>query len=142
MAGSPTHILASVEASGRRSPVTVKRFDNRSLRARIEWPNPRSGIQGEGVSTNAPRPKVNAKTLRVDAWICNKHRETLGMPDSGPMYAQVTPASLQDAVLTRMAAVGLITLPSRKGPLPRFEPIRVKGKPLFQTIIEDRNDRV
>jgi len=47
----------------------------------------------------------------------------------------------QDAVLRRMADDGLITLPSRKGPLPRFEPIRIKGKPLSQTIIEDRDDR-
>lgn len=48
----------------------------------------------------------------------------------------------QDAVLKRMADEGLITLPSRKGPLPRFEPIRIKGKPLSQSIIEDRDDRV
>jgi hypothetical protein len=41
-----------------------------------------------------------------------------------------------------MADEGLITLPSRKGPLPRFEPIRLKGKPLSQTVIEDRDDRV
>ena len=47
----------------------------------------------------------------------------------------------QDAVLRRMADDGLITLPSRRGPLPRFEPIRIKGKPLSQTIIEDRDDR-
>ncbi|HEX9875936.1 MAG TPA: type II toxin-antitoxin system prevent-host-death family antitoxin [Gammaproteobacteria bacterium] len=47
----------------------------------------------------------------------------------------------QDAVLKRMADEGLITLPSRKGPLPRFEPVHVKGKPLSQTIIEDRDDR-
>ena len=47
----------------------------------------------------------------------------------------------QDAVLKRMADEGLITLPSRMGPLPRFEPIRIKGKPLSQTIIEDRDDR-
>jgi prevent-host-death family protein len=46
-----------------------------------------------------------------------------------------------DAVLRRMADDGLITLPSRKGPLPRFEPIRIKGKPLSQSIIEDRDDR-
>jgi prevent-host-death family protein len=48
----------------------------------------------------------------------------------------------QDAVLKRMADEGLITLPSRKGPLPRFEPVHAKGKPLSQTIIEDRDDRV
>jgi len=48
----------------------------------------------------------------------------------------------QDTSLTRMADEGLITLPSRKGPLPRFEPIPITGKPLSQTIIEDRDDRV
>lgn len=47
----------------------------------------------------------------------------------------------QDAVLKNMADQGLITLPSRKGPLPRFEPIRIKGKPLSETILEDRDDR-
>jgi prevent-host-death family protein len=47
----------------------------------------------------------------------------------------------QDRVLERMAAEGLITLRSRKGRLPRFEPIRVKGKPLSQTIVEGREDQ-
>lgn len=49
----------------------------------------------------------------------------------------------QEAALKAMADEGLITLPTRKGPLPspRWRPIRVKGKPLAQTIIEDRGDR-
>lgn len=48
-----------------------------------------------------------------------------------------------DATLKRMADEGLITLPSRKGPLPspRWKPIRLKGKLLSQTIIDDREDR-
>jgi prevent-host-death family protein len=47
------------------------------------------------------------------------------------------------ATLQRMAGEGLITLPSRKGPLPspRWKPSRLRGKPLSQTIIEDREDR-
>jgi prevent-host-death family protein len=48
----------------------------------------------------------------------------------------------QNAVLTRMADEGLVTLPSRTGPLPRFEPVRIKGKRLSQTIIDDRDDHV
>lgn len=42
-----------------------------------------------------------------------------------------------------MADEGLITLPSRKGPMPapRWQPVKVQGKPLSQTIIEDREDR-
>jgi prevent-host-death family protein len=47
----------------------------------------------------------------------------------------------EDAVLARMADEGLITLPSRKGPLPRIRPIRMTGKSLSRTILEDRDDR-
>jgi prevent-host-death family protein len=52
-------------------------------------------------------------------------------------------ADTQQAALQQMADEGLITLPSRKGPMPspRWRPVRVKGKPLSQTIIEDREDR-
>ncbi|MGH9254080.1 MAG: type II toxin-antitoxin system Phd/YefM family antitoxin [Vicinamibacterales bacterium] len=48
-----------------------------------------------------------------------------------------------EATLTGMADKGLITLPSRKGrlPSPRWKPIRLKGKSLSHTIIEDREDR-
>ena len=48
-----------------------------------------------------------------------------------------------DAALEAMADDGLITLPSRKGPMPapRWRPIKVKGQPLSQTIIDDREDR-
>ena len=52
-------------------------------------------------------------------------------------------ADTQQAALQQMADEGLITLPSRKGPMPspRWRPVKVKGKPLSQTIIEDREDR-
>ena len=46
-----------------------------------------------------------------------------------------------DAALKRMADEGLITLPTRKGPLPRFAPVPISGRPLSQTIIDDRDDR-
>ena len=48
-----------------------------------------------------------------------------------------------DARLRRMADEGLITLPARNGPLPspRGRPIRLKGKSLAQTVIDDREDR-
>lgn len=46
-----------------------------------------------------------------------------------------------EAALKRMSDDGLITLPARKGPLPRFEPVRTTGKPISQTIIDDREDR-
>jgi prevent-host-death family protein len=52
-------------------------------------------------------------------------------------------ADTQQAALQQMVDEGLITLPSRKGPMPlaRWKPVKVKGKPLSQTIIEDREDR-
>ena len=52
-------------------------------------------------------------------------------------------ADTQQAALQQMADEGLITLPSRKGPMPspRWRPVKVKGKPVSQTIIEDRDDR-
>ncbi len=46
-----------------------------------------------------------------------------------------------EAALKQMAEEGLITLPSSKGPLPRFAPAQASGKPLSQTIIDDRDDR-
>lgn len=49
----------------------------------------------------------------------------------------------QQAALNAMADEGVIRLPSRTGPLPapRWRPAKVKGTPLSQTIIEDREDR-
>jgi prevent-host-death family protein len=46
-----------------------------------------------------------------------------------------------EAALKRMADEGLIILPTRRGPLPRFEPVPMTGKPISQTIIDDREDR-
>jgi prevent-host-death family protein len=52
-------------------------------------------------------------------------------------------ADTQEAALREMADEGLITLPSRKGPMrqPRWRPVKIKRKPLSQTIIRDREDR-
>jgi prevent-host-death family protein len=52
-------------------------------------------------------------------------------------------ADTQESALQAMADEGLITLPTRKGPMPtpRWKPVKIKGKPLSQTIIEDREDR-
>jgi prevent-host-death family protein len=55
----------------------------------------------------------------------------------------VTEERSEAAALRAMADEGLITLPSRKGPTPapRWKPAGVKGKPVSQTVIEDREDR-
>jgi prevent-host-death family protein len=49
----------------------------------------------------------------------------------------------EEAVLDAMAAEGLISLPVRRGRLRRrpWRPVKVKGKPVSVTIIEDREDR-
>jgi antitoxin (DNA-binding transcriptional repressor) of toxin-antitoxin stability system len=71
---------------------------------------------------------------------------TAALTERGRPIAVIKPikeADTQQAALQQMADEGLITLPSRKGPMPspRWRPVRVKGKPLSQTIIEDRDDR-
>jgi prevent-host-death family protein len=66
------------------------------------------------------------------------------LTERGQPIAVITPikdAHEPDAVLRRMADEGLITLPTRRGPLPRFEPVTLTGKPMSQTIIDDREDR-
>lgn len=52
-------------------------------------------------------------------------------------------ADTEKAALEDMADAGLVTVPTRKGPMPtqRWKPVKMKGKPLSQTIIEDREDR-
>ena len=49
----------------------------------------------------------------------------------------------QEVTLQAMADEGLIALAARKGPMPapRWRPVKVKGKALSQTIIDDREDR-
>jgi prevent-host-death family protein len=68
------------------------------------------------------------------------------LTDRGQPIAVITPikeAQPQEAALKAMADEGLITPAARKGPMPtpRWRPVRVKGKPLSKTIIEDREDR-
>jgi prevent-host-death family protein len=69
--------------------------------------------------------------------------QTLLLTDRGKPVAKVSPpddaarpeASLMD-VLRKLEAEGSIRLGTR--PLRKFRPIKVKGKPVSQTIIEDR----
>ena len=68
------------------------------------------------------------------------------LTERGRPIAVIKPIKEEDAeesALQAMANEGLITLPSRKGPMPapRWRPVKVKGKPLSQTVIEDREDR-
>ena len=68
------------------------------------------------------------------------------LTERGRPIAVIKPFKEEDAreaTLQAMADEGLITPAARKGPMPtpRWRPVRVKGKPLSQTIIDDREDR-
>jgi prevent-host-death family protein len=68
------------------------------------------------------------------------------LTDRGQPIAVIKPlgaADAQDASLQAMADEGLLTLPSRRGPLPasRWRPVKAQGKPVSDTVIENREDR-
>jgi prevent-host-death family protein len=68
------------------------------------------------------------------------------LTDRGRAIAVIKPIKGEDApdaALQAMADQGLITLAAQKGPMPtpRWRPAKVKGKPLAQTIIDEREDR-
>jgi prevent-host-death family protein len=68
------------------------------------------------------------------------------LTERGHPIAVIKPIKGEDAreeALQAMAAEGLITPAARKGhmPAPRWRPVKVKGKPLSQTVIDDREDR-
>lgn len=56
----------------------------------------------------------------------------------------ILPQSAVDAAVRAMAADGLVRLPARQGPTPprRWKPVKLKGKALSETVIDDREDRV
>jgi prevent-host-death family protein len=70
---------------------------------------------------------------------------TIVITDRGEPVAELRPVSLSGAgsagALDRLVALGLLTR-SVKGPLARFRPIRVTGRPVSDTIVEDREDRI
>jgi prevent-host-death family protein len=68
------------------------------------------------------------------------------LTDRGRPIAIITPVknnNAREATLRALADEGVITLAPRKGamPPPRGRPVKVKGTPLSETIIEDRRDR-
>jgi prevent-host-death family protein len=49
----------------------------------------------------------------------------------------------EDAVIRRLEAEGLLRPALKRGPMPapRWKPIRIKGKPVSQSISEERDER-
>jgi prevent-host-death family protein len=69
------------------------------------------------------------------------------LTDRGHPIAVIKPIKeedAQEAALQTMVDEGFLRPAARKGPTPapRWRPVRVKGKPLSQTVVEDREDRV
>ena len=56
---------------------------------------------------------------------------------------RIEEADSQQVALRAMTDQGLITPASRKGPMPplRWRPVKIKGRRLSRTIIDDREDR-
>ena len=52
------------------------------------------------------------------------------------------PKEDQQAVIRRLEAEGILRPALKRGPMPKpaWKPIRIKGKPLSQTVIEERNE--
>jgi prevent-host-death family protein len=69
---------------------------------------------------------------------------TLVVTERGRPVAELRPvppaAGDLEARLQDLAAQGLLTLPTAKGPT-AFTPLALPGPPLSQTVIEDREDR-
>jgi prevent-host-death family protein len=68
------------------------------------------------------------------------------LTDRGQPIAIIKPIKDEhgsEAALQALADEGLIRPAARKGPMPapRWRPVKVKDKPISQTIIEDRADR-
>lgn len=68
------------------------------------------------------------------------------LTDRGRPFAVIKPISTDDSregALRAMVDEGLIKRAARNGPTPspRWRPVKVKGKPLSQAVIDDRDDR-
>ena len=69
------------------------------------------------------------------------------LTERGQPIAVIKPIKTKDALeiaIQAMVDEGFLKPASRKGPTPtpRWRPVKVKGKPLSQTVIYDREDRV
>lgn len=68
------------------------------------------------------------------------------LTDRGKPIAVIKPLKTkedQEAIIRRLEAEGLLRPALKRGPMPKptWNPIRVKGKPMSQTISEERNER-
>jgi prevent-host-death family protein len=90
---------------------------------------------------------VGARELktRLGAYLEEVRRgRTIVVTERGEPVAELRPLGLAttgvEAQLDRLAALGFLSRPSRR-PLRRFRPIRHRGRPLSDTVAEERGDR-
>jgi prevent-host-death family protein len=65
------------------------------------------------------------------------------LTDRGKPIAKIVPIKAESPkdVIKRLEDSGLLIAATKRGPMPSFKPLRIRGKPLSQTVIEDREDR-
>ena len=65
------------------------------------------------------------------------------LTERGRPIAVISPLSvtIEEAALRRMEAAGLLIRATKRGPMPPFRPIRIRGKPLSATLREIRDGR-
>jgi prevent-host-death family protein len=51
----------------------------------------------------------------------------------------INPEDDQEGILQRLEAEGILQPASKRGPLPNWKPVRIKGKPASQTLREERD---
>ena len=95
----------------------------------------------------AKKKRVGVRELktRLGSYLRQVRRDaTIVVTDRGEPIAELKPipkeAGPDEARLAELLALGMVTRKSRKK-LGKFEPIRVSGEPLSETVIEGREDR-
>ncbi len=73
-----------------------------------------------------------------------KAGEEVILTERGKPIAVIKPIAPSDDVearLRQLEAAGILRRAAKPGPMPPFKPIRVKGKPLSDTLREERDER-
>ncbi|MGH9415806.1 MAG: type II toxin-antitoxin system Phd/YefM family antitoxin [Terriglobales bacterium] len=96
----------------------------------------------------AKTPTVGARELktRLGAYLRQvRQGRTLIITDRGEPIAELRPlpsaVDAEQEAMQRMAREGWFTPATRHGPLPKRPLIHLRGKPISDTISEDREDR-
>ena len=87
---------------------------------------------------------VRALKTRLGGYLQKvRQGRTLVITDRGEPVAELRPLEAtgsKDAAVERLRAMGIVTR-LEKRPLAPFRPIRARGRPVSEAIIEDREDR-